>query len=143
MNGPLEARRKGSEAALPSVAVADKHSLAGAEIGVEEPRLRRRAAPLAKVLDPYDQRGPAEREGHDVAHRQGLGGALDPLAVDPDEAARDQLGRQGPGLREPREPEPLVEALAALTHGGPERRSGASGPRLSARSDRAREARSG
>ena len=40
---------RGSGAALPSVAVADKASLARAEIGIEEPRLRGRTAPLGSA----------------------------------------------------------------------------------------------
>src|SRR3954466_5385409 len=96
--------------------LAGKRRIVAPKLGIKQPCLRRGAAPLAQILDAHDRSRAHKRDRDHVADRDRLRGIVDALAVDADVSALNELCRERPRFREPREPQPFVEALAVSAH---------------------------
>lgn len=69
------------------------------------------ATARAEAQDLQHQNPPLKSDGQHVADANGLAGAVNLVAVDPDMTSGGQLLRQRARLRDPGEPEPLVDPL--------------------------------
>lgn len=86
----------------------------GHKVLVEQAGLFEWPAPFADREHSQQPNVAGERDRQDVPWPDGSRRLDDPLAVHPDVAASDEVGRSGPRSRHAREPEPFVQSLPIL-----------------------------